>query len=132
MRQFPTHPIFRGKLIQFVRRHRANFNPTSTKTWLCYAHFQDLCYESPRELPFLMQFYLQLQHSTNIILTFTLTKNLPGNFPRVQSCGAFRKRAPFLLQILLSLKIVRFRRKCTRLTRKRLTQTEKCESTKDS
>ena len=47
MHQFPTDPILRGKWIQFVRRHRANFNATSTYTSLCSAHFEESCYERP-------------------------------------------------------------------------------------
>ena len=29
MHQFPNDPVFRGKWVQFVRRHRTDFNPTS-------------------------------------------------------------------------------------------------------
>ena len=47
MHQFPTDPILRGKWIQFVRRHRANFNATSTYTSLCSAHFEESCYKRP-------------------------------------------------------------------------------------
>ena len=47
MHQFPTDLILRGKWIQFVRRHQANFNATSTYTSLCSAHFEESCYERP-------------------------------------------------------------------------------------
>ena len=47
MHQFPTDPILRAKWIQFVRRHRANFNANSTYTSLCSAHFEESCYERP-------------------------------------------------------------------------------------
>ena len=45
MHQFPNDPVLRGKWVQFVRRHRADFNPTSKYVALCSAHFEDSCYE---------------------------------------------------------------------------------------
>ena len=34
-------------MVQSARRHRANFNATSTYTSLCSAHFEELCYKRP-------------------------------------------------------------------------------------
>lgn len=50
MHQFPSDPGLRGKWVQFVRRHRAGFNPTSKYTSLCSAHFEDSCYERSTSL----------------------------------------------------------------------------------
>lgn len=51
MHQFPSNPSVRAKWVQFVRRHRHNFqDPTSKYASLCSAHFDESCYERKMSL----------------------------------------------------------------------------------
>ena len=46
MYKCPKDPVVRSKWVQFVCRHRHDFNdPTSEYTLLCLAHFKESCYQ---------------------------------------------------------------------------------------